>query len=262
MSDSPSKIPAILRVPFEWVALYSSLLVFGAGGLLFTLVALVARPLLPRETGLRLGRRTMRELFRFFAWFIQLWGLVRLDLREIDRIREEEGLIIAPNHISLCDAVLVISRLPNAVCIIKAKIWDNPILAGGARLAGYIRNDAPGSMVKQAAEELRRGAQLVIFPEGTRTVRPPVNPLKGGCALIARQSGAPVQTVFVRANTPFFGKNDPVFARPRFPVRYEATLGDRLDFREGESTKDFLRRLEAVYLRELQSPDSPPHAHR
>jgi 1-acyl-sn-glycerol-3-phosphate acyltransferase len=262
MSDSPSKIPAILRAPLEYAVLYSSLLVFGVGGLAFTLVALIIRPCLPRETGHRIGRRTMRGLFRFFTWYIQRADLVRLDLRAIDRLRDEKGLIIAPNHISLCDAVFLISRLPNAVCIIKAKIWDNPILAGGARLAGYLRNDAPGSMVKEAASELRRGTQLLIFPEGTRTVRPPVNPLKGGCALIARQSGAPVQTVIVRANTPFFGKKNSVFRLPRFPVRYVATLGERLVFNEVESTKDFLRRLEGVYHRELESPDSPPHADR
>jgi len=262
MPDSPFMIPAILRVPYEYVALLSSLLLFGACGLAFTLVALVVRPLLPASVGRRFGRRTMHGLFRFFTFFIQRWGLVRLDLRAVDQLRHEKGLIIAPNHISLCDAIFLISRLPNAVCIIKAKIWDNPVLAGGARLAGYLRNDAPGSMVKQAAAELRAGAQLLIFPEGTRTVRPPVNPLRGGCALIARQSGAPVQTVLLRANTRFFGKNDSIFRTPRFPVRYEARLGERLDFRDDEATKDFLQRLEGVYHRDLPRPEPLSHAQR
>ena len=96
----------------------------------------------------------------------------------------------------------------------KAKIWDNPVLGGGARLAGYIRNDSPRGMVRQAASELRAGHSLLVFPEGTRTRSRPVNRFKGGFALIAKRAGAPVQTVFIETDSPFLGKGWPAFKRP------------------------------------------------
>ncbi len=86
--------------------------------------------------------------------------------------------------------LLVVSRLPRITCIMKAELCDNILLGGGARLARYIRNDSPRSMVKLAVEEIGRGSQLVVFPEGTRAVRLPVNRFKPGFAMIARRAGA------------------------------------------------------------------------
>ena len=41
-------------------------------------------------------------------------------------------------------------------------------------------------MVRDAVACLKEGGQLVLFPEGTRTVRPPINPFKPGITLIAQ----------------------------------------------------------------------------
>jgi 1-acyl-sn-glycerol-3-phosphate acyltransferase len=99
----------------------------------------------------------------------------------------------------------------------KAPIWDNPVLGGAARLMGYIRNDAPINMVRQAADDLAAGVPLLVFPEGTRTRRKPVNAFKGGFALIAKRAGAPIQTVFIETDNPFLSKGWPLFKKPTFP---------------------------------------------
>jgi 1-acyl-sn-glycerol-3-phosphate acyltransferase len=169
-------------------------------------------------------------------------------------------VIIAPNHPCLLDAVFVISRVPNTGCIMKAQIWDNVVLGGGARLAGYIRNDSPRSMVRQAARELRAGHPLLVFPEGTRTRSGPVNEFRGGFALVAKRAGAPVQTVFIETDNPFLSKGWPLFKRPRFPLVYRVRLGER--FRVTGDVKSFLRGLEDYYRRELGPPAPPPERPR
>ena len=80
-------------------------------------------------------------------------GIIRLDLDELDALRGERSLLVAPNHPSLLDAVLIISRLPSMTCIMKAKIWDSPLLGAGALLAAYIRNDSAGKMVRFATAD-------------------------------------------------------------------------------------------------------------
>ncbi len=109
----------------------------------------------------------------------------------------------------------------------KAQIWDNLVLGGGARLAGYIRNDSAHGMVRCSARELRGGRPLLVFPEGTRTRRRPVNDFKGGFALIAKMARAPIQTVFIETDSPFLGKGWPLLKKPRFPLVYRARLGKR-----------------------------------
>ncbi|MBV9748524.1 MAG: 1-acyl-sn-glycerol-3-phosphate acyltransferase, partial [Acetobacteraceae bacterium] len=127
--------------------------------------------------------------------------------------------------------------------------WDNPFLGGGARLAGYIRNDAPLPLVRRAAAEVRSGANLLIFPEGTRTVAGPANPFKPGFALIARAAGVPVQTVFIESETPYLRKGWTLLRKPSFPLIYRVHLGPRLLVEGGADA--FAQTLEALYRAEL-----------
>jgi 1-acyl-sn-glycerol-3-phosphate acyltransferase len=229
--------------------MYFALAVFGVGGLLFTVVSALAYPLLPRAFGARLGQATMMRLFRFFVGLLQATRLAKFDLDALDALKTEPSIIIAPNHPSLIDAVLVISRLPEVVCIMKAEIWDNIFLGGGSRLAGYIRNDSPVNMVRLSAAELRAGRQLLVFPEGTRTRKRPLNAFKGGFALIAKKAQAPVQTVFIESNSAFLSKGWSLFRKPQFPIVYRARLGRR--FAAEQDVKAFVTKLEHYYAQEL-----------
>ena len=229
---------------------------FGILGLLVTLASALLYPLLPRQAGARLGRSAIGVLFRGFLGMLRASGVLRVDLSALDALRGERGLIIAPNHPCLLDAVFVISRIPAVACIMKAQIWDNPVLGGGARLAGYIRNDSPRGMVRQAASELQAGHSLLVFPEGTRTRRRPLNRFKGGFALIAKRAGAPVQTVFIETDNPFLGKGWPAFKRPRFPLVYRVRLGER--FGVAGDVQTFLDTLEDYYRDELVAAAEMP----
>jgi len=65
---------------------------------------------------------------------------------------------------------VLIAHIPNAVCVVKAKLWSNPFFGGVVRAAGYIRNDEPETLMRDCAACLAAGLPLIIFPEGTRTV--------------------------------------------------------------------------------------------
>ena len=207
--------------------------------------------LLPRRGGTRLGQWVIMRGFRFYLGCLRAIGLVRIDLTALDALDAERGLVIVPNHPSLIDVMLISSRLPRTTGIMKAELRDNVFLAGGARLARYIRNDSPMSLIKQAADEIKCGSQLLVFPEGTRTVQHPVNPFKGGFALIAKKARVPVQTVFIESNTPYLRKGWPLFRRPPFPLEYRVRLGRRYD--AIDNVKAFTDDLEAYFRAELGS---------
>ena len=254
----PSLVARVLRLIYEYLVFYGLLAVFGAMSLLLSLPATVLYHLLSRRSGASLGQFVTMAAFRGFVGVMEMSGIIKCDLTTLDILRGEPSIVIAPNHPSLLDAVLVISRLPKVVCIMKAKIWDNPLLGGGARLAGYIRNDTPVSMIKLAAKELEAGHQLLVFPEGTRTVNRPINPFKGGFAVIAKKAAAPVQTVFIESNSPFLGKAWSLFKKPEFPLTYRARLGRR--FEVGDDVQGFLAELEHYYRAELGAQESPPES--
>jgi len=218
-----------VRRAWDYPLFYGLLFLFGLMSLAWSLTAALINPLLPRRIAGPLGRRAIRTGFRLYLDTLRACGVLRTDLSALESLKDDGGLLICPNHPSILDAVLLISQVPDLVCIAKAPVYDNLLFGGGARMAGYIRNDAPNSLIKMAAQRVRAGHQLLIFPEGTRTERAPVNPLKGGFALIAKTAGVPVQTVFIEANTNFLGKGWPLFRKPEFPLVYTARLGRRFD---------------------------------
>lgn len=242
-------IKGAVRAAYESFWHYFGFLYFGAVGAMYGVVANLLHFVLPASLRTRTGRRTIGILFRAFLTMMSTSGVMKLDLSQLDSLRGQPGLVIAPNHPSLLDAVFVIAHVPEVSCIMKAEIWDNAVLGGGARLAGYIRNDSVNTMVRSSARELRAGWPLLVFPEGTRTRSSPINDFKGGFALIAKVARAPIQTVFIETDSPFLSKGWPLLKKPRFPLVYRARLGKR--FTVDGDLSVFIHRLEEYYRQEL-----------
>jgi len=238
-----------LRNVYGYLVIYSGLLVFGLMCLIWSAVAALLCHLLPADRGRVLGRWVTCYGFRCYLWFLASTGAFRFDLRALDALREAGPLIVAPNHPSLLDAVMVLSRLPSAACVMKADLINNPIYGAAARLAGYIRNDEFIGGVTEAVETLRTGSQLLLFPEGTRTTRSPINRLKGGAAIVAKRSGVAIQTVLIETPSPFLSKGWPLHRIPPLPVCYNVRLGRR--FTPRENLKETLAELETYLASEL-----------
>ena len=232
-------------------AFYAAVAVFGLSCLSWSLPASLLHRVLPRRVGEPIGQFAIMAGFRWSLWVMRLLGVVRVDLSPLDALRGERSLVVASNHPTMMDAVLLVSRLPRVVCVTKASLWDSPFLGGGVRLAGYVRNDAPLPMIRRAAEAVREGRQLMVFPEGSRTARPPVDRFSRGFAVAARAAGAPVQTVLIEADSPYLRKGWPLFRRPELPLVFRVRLGER--FAAGRDPDAFVAGLEGYFRRELRA---------
>ncbi len=238
-----------LRQLYAAASLRISLLVLGAGCLLWTLLALPLGLLLPRRVGQWLGRWTATLGFRAYLGYLERIGFACFDLSELDRLRGAGPLILVVNHPGLLDALMVLSRLPNVTCILKASLMRNPLWGAGARLAGYVRNDLFLGSVNLAVEELRQGSQLLLFPEGTRTETQPLGPFQIGAAYVSYRSGVPVQTLLIEQDSAFLGKGWPWLRRPVLPMHFRVRLGRRFD--AATDPKAFTQTLHDYFLREL-----------
>jgi 1-acyl-sn-glycerol-3-phosphate acyltransferase len=218
-----------LKTAYEYFALYSSLTLLGLICLIWSVFALPLYFLLPRRIGSAVGRRGIMSGFRIYAWSLSLTGTYRLDLRDIDSLKGGPPLILAPNHPSLIDALLILTRHPNIVCVMKSALMRNVFLGSGSRLARYVRNDSSRQMVKESVAHLREGGVLLLFPEGTRSTRAPINSLVGSVGLIAKYANVPVQTLVIETDSPFLSKGWPLFRRPALPITYRVRLGKRFD---------------------------------
>src|SRR6266513_1913203 len=247
--SATSMVRSCLRAACGYLVVYSGLLVFGLMCLIWSAVAALLGYLLPQEWGKVVGRWVTSWGFRCYLWLFTLTGAIRFDLGALDALRGAGPLIIAPNHPSLLDAVMVLSRLPSVACVMKAELINNPIYGASARLSGYIRNDEFIGRVTEAVDDLRAGGQLLLFPEGTRTTRRPLNPPKGGAPLVSKRSGVPIQTVLIETTSPFLSKGWPLHRIPPVPVCYRVRLGRR--FMPRDNLKETIAELEAYLASEL-----------
>jgi 1-acyl-sn-glycerol-3-phosphate acyltransferase len=213
----------------QLACLHVLLIGLGIGSLAWNLTALLLHPLLPRDRGLEIGRAAISRVYRVFWRTAQATGLLRMDASAVDSLRDERGLIIVSNHPTVLDALMLVARLPRAACLMKANLMRNPFLGPATRLARYIRNDTAVGTIRCCVRDLRAGGQLVLFPEGTRTMDHPVNAFKPGITKIAKLAKAPIQVVWIDTDSPYLSKGWPIWRAPPFPVTFTVRLGPRLE---------------------------------
>ncbi|WP_367948998.1 lysophospholipid acyltransferase family protein [Paraburkholderia sp. NMBU_R16] len=242
----------------QYVVFYLGLLLLAIACLGWLPFAALLRVLLPRHVARTLGRAVIQHVWRLYFHALSALGAARFDLSELATLRGKPAMILAPNHPTLIDAMLIAACVPRVCCVMKGDIADNVFLGAGARLADYIVNDAPKGMIKAAVDDLRRGHPLLLFPEGTRTESPPVNPLKAGIGLVAARASVPVQTLIVEAGSPFLAKGWHILRKPVLPLNYRVRLGRRFAPPQAnpDAVRSFVAQLHAYYEAEL-SNDSP-----
>ena len=199
------------------------------------------------------GQNLIRWLFAHWLRLSIRIGVFQVDFPDAQKLKNSRGLIIAPNHPSLVDAVIVLAAVPRVVCIMRAALIRSPCLGGAARLAGYVTNDNGPSLIRESVEKLRQGENLLIFPEGTRTQSGPVKAFKPGFALIAARARAPIQTLLIERDGLYLSKGFPLLGRADLPIRLRIHLGEVFTPAEGESAQELSARLERYFAAHLEN---------
>lgn len=215
----------------------------------WTVLAVVLIAPLPAPRRHAVARATLNASFRLFGRILSASGAYSFDLAALEPLRAEGAQILAPNHPSAFDALVLLMCHPNLACVLKPQLLNHPLLGVGARLAGYIRSEPPRRLVKSALVELERGATVLLFPEGTRTRHAPVNALTASVAVIAKHARAPIQVAFIETDSPYLGKGWPPLKAPRLPIHYRVRLGQRIAAPQDIPT--CMRLLEAEYAAAL-----------
>ena len=129
----------------------------------------------------------------------------RRNYRGIDRIPAEGGVLVVSNHLSFLDAFVlphaVRSAGRNPLGMGKVELFRIPVLGGWFAKIGHVSVDraapTPSAALEPAAEALRQGKVLCMYPEGTYNTTPELGLVAGrtGVARLALAAGVPVVPV-------------------------------------------------------------------
>jgi 1-acyl-sn-glycerol-3-phosphate acyltransferase len=205
-----------------------------------------------------------------------LFNLLKRDWKGQGNIPRTGGVVIAPNHLSESDPLVLAHFVYTAgrfpVYLAKDSVFKNKIVGHILRRTGQVpvyrdRADA-GLALRDAEKGLRAGECLIFYPEGTCTRDPDLWPMTGktGAARVALATGVPVIPVahwgsheLLRYGTkkfrPFPRKTMHVVAGP--PVDLSKYEGRPLDAETLTAATEDIMRTIADLLGELRG-EKPP----
>jgi 1-acyl-sn-glycerol-3-phosphate acyltransferase len=137
----------------------------------------------------------VHKVIGYYFWSPFVCGIcgVRVKIHHADRLRERDVAIYVANHSSLFDIVAIARAVPIGLFFVaKKELARIPFMGQYMWLIGHIfvdrknREQAMSSM-KRAAEKIKRGRNVISFPEGTRSKTGEIALFKRGSFLIAKE---------------------------------------------------------------------------
>jgi len=182
---------------------------------------------------------------------------------DFDAIPREGPVILAANHISNADPVLVgawlTPRLGRRIHWLgKKEMFDWPVVGWVARNGGIVPVDRDGADVeafRTASRVLEAGEVLMVFPEGTRSPTAELQPPKDGLAMLALRTGATIVPIGISNTDRLWPKGRPiprpgghVSMRIGAPFRIADLLPPELDRKAAKrvATTLIMRRIAAL----------------
>jgi 1-acyl-sn-glycerol-3-phosphate acyltransferase len=143
-------------------------------------------------------------------WFLEacrpaVWAaaraLLRIRFEGVEHVPETGAVVIAPNHVSFMDPILVTIPIRRALHYMALepffRVRGLGALMRWARAFPVQEGEADGPAVRRALRLLRQGEPLVIFPEGGRSPDGRLRPFRPGAFRLALAAGAPVVPVTI-----------------------------------------------------------------
>jgi 1-acyl-sn-glycerol-3-phosphate acyltransferase len=143
--------------------------------------------------------------------FVRLWARVvlaltgiRIDVRGTDALGADRPCVVVANHASYLDAVVLSAVLPPRFAFVAKREFAGNVFTRffmGRLGTLFVDRFDPEKGVEDAgaaAEAVRGGASLAVFPEGTFGRAPGLRPFRMGAFMVAAQTSAAVLPVALR----------------------------------------------------------------
>jgi len=206
-------------------------------------------------------------------WAMQLWvkiglwlmrWILRLDYRlDIENSPlPQGGHIFACKHQSAWETLALWLVVPNGIFILKRDLFWLPVVGWWLWRSGNIGVIRKGGkatlrhMMAQSKKRLSEGANLIIFPQGTRVHPGVVKPYRHGVALLAQRTRCPIIPVALNA-----GYYWPRLSYFKYSGVIQISIMPTLNIPEEKpSTTDFLHHLEHAIETRYHSLSPPQGA--
>lgn len=155
----------------------------------------------------------LHQIVRFWAKSILLASGIKVAAKGLANIDPAESYIFMPNHKSNFDIPVLLAHLSGQFkWLAKAELFKIPLFGYAVKRVGSIsidrsnRKSAVESLTR-AANIIKKGASVLIFPEGTRSQDDTIMPFKKGGFILAVDTGIPIVPIIIHGTGGIMPKN-------------------------------------------------------
>jgi 1-acyl-sn-glycerol-3-phosphate acyltransferase len=140
---------------------------------------------------------------RVWSRLILASGGVHVNMEGMGNLPRNETVVLCANHPSAMDIWILLASLPiQFVFVAKRPLFRIPFLGWHLRRSGHIPVDRESAhksfeSLDKAAEQIRSGRPVVLFPEGTRNREGVLGSFKKGSFYLAIKAGVPIIPVTI-----------------------------------------------------------------
>jgi len=203
-----------------------------------------------------------REWVRWIFWTCG----IRVEAEGLENVDPRRPFVLMSNHQSVIDVGALVPTLPVSWRFVaKRELAWIPLFGWAIWLGGHViinrgRNERAVASLHRAAERIRKGTNVIIFPEGTRSETGQMRAFKSGGFHLAIEAQAPILPATISGSLQLTPKRSLRVESGRVKVRYGKPIETRglgVDDREGlkQQVRDAIA---AGYDLELQPPLAPP----
>lgn len=149
-------------------------------------------------------------------WFFRLYPFG--SLRRIGRLPSGAAVLVC-NHQSRLDLLAALALGSNARWLAPRWMFKLPLMGELFKLGKHLEASTGDSGLAQARELLDEGTSILAFPEGRRSRRGAIAPLRGGLFQLAIDAGKPVVPVVIEGTGAALQKGDLGMRAPRVTLR-------------------------------------------
>lgn len=191
---------------------------------------------------------------RIYFWSGRTWTRfslfmfnISMTVKGLEKIDPYGNYILVSNHASMFDIPVMMNTFPHIRIMFKKELSYVPFWGWALRWGHHIMVDrSKGSeamkSLDRAVNDVRKGGQVLLFAEGTRTRDGKLLPFKRGAFSLAAKSGVPLIPVTINGSFKILPKGSFDIR----PSQIEILIGEPIETKNLTSREDEVRLMNTV----------------